>query len=55
MMQFLYDQVPFSGIWLDMNEISNMCDGLCTPPTTPAVINYAKDIPYTPGGGNIEK
>lgn len=54
-MQFLYDQVPFSGIWLDMNEISNMCDGLCSAPTAPAVIDYSKDIPYTPGGGNIEK
>lgn len=32
MMQLLYDQVPFSGIWLDMNEVSNLCDGLCYPP-----------------------
>ena len=55
MMQFLYDQVSFSGIWLDMNEISNMCDGLCNIPTGTAVVDYSKDIPYTPGGGNIEK
>jgi alpha-glucosidase (family GH31 glycosyl hydrolase) len=55
MMQFLYNQVPFSGIWLDMNEVSNMCDGLCSPPTEPAAIDYSKDIPYTPGGGNIEQ
>ncbi len=55
MMQYLYDQVPFSGLGLQMNEPYNMCDGLCTSPTTPAVIDYSKDIPYTPGGGNIER
>lgn len=55
MMSYLYNQVPFSGIWLDMNEISNMCDGLCTPPKTPAVMDYTTDIPYTPGGGTIEE
>jgi alpha-glucosidase (family GH31 glycosyl hydrolase) len=55
MMQYLYNQVPFSGIWLDMNEISNMCDGLCTPPKEEAIIDYTKDIPYTPGGGTIEQ
>ena len=55
MMQYLYNQVPFSGIWLDMNEISNMCDGLCAAPSAPAAIDYSKDIPYIPGGGNIEQ
>lgn len=54
MMEYLYDQVPFSGVWLDMNEISNMCDGPCVPFTKEAVIDYSKDIPYQPGGSNIE-
>jgi len=25
----LYQKVPFSGVWLDMNEFSNFCNGPC--------------------------
>ena len=25
----LYNEMPFSGIWLDMNEIAQFCDGEC--------------------------
>lgn len=55
MMQYLYNQVPFSGVWLDMNEITNMCDGPCETSAAASVIDYTNDIPYTPGGGTIEK
>jgi alpha-glucosidase (family GH31 glycosyl hydrolase) len=27
MLDMLYDKIKFSGIWLDMNEASNFCDG----------------------------
>lgn len=29
MLQLLYEKVRFSGIWLDMNEYANFCDGPC--------------------------
>jgi alpha-glucosidase (family GH31 glycosyl hydrolase) len=54
MLQFLYNQINFSGVWLDMNEITNLCDGPCTPPNvTTVVIDYTNDIPYQPGGKSI--
>ena len=32
---FYYSKVPFGGIWLDMNEASNFCNGEC-----PLGMNY---------------
>lgn len=29
MLDVLYNKVKFSGVWLDMNEYANFCDGTC--------------------------
>ena len=30
MIEHLYNQTTFSGLWIDMNEPTNFCDGECT-------------------------
>ena len=49
MLNTLYQKVKFSGIWLDMNEYSNFCNGPCNTPTNPTIIDFSNDIPYQPG------
>ena len=48
MLELLYQQVNFSGIWLDMNELSNFCNGNCDPS-----IPVFAELPYTPGGVDL--
>ena len=50
----LYEKVQFSGLWLDMNEYANFCNGPCSPPSTNSTFDYATDLPYQPGADNIE-
>lgn len=50
----LYDKVKFTGVWLDMNEYANFCDGACEIPSSPSKFDYSKDLPYQPGGDGIE-
>lgn len=53
MLDKLYSKVKFSGIWLDMNEIANFCDGPCDQPKTKG-FDYTNDLPYIPGADGIE-
>jgi alpha-glucosidase (family GH31 glycosyl hydrolase) len=47
----LKSQVDFKGIWLDMNEVSNFCEGQCNWRSS---CNGPFDlIPYTPTGGDL--
>jgi alpha-glucosidase (family GH31 glycosyl hydrolase) len=54
MLNNLYSKVPFSGVWLDMNELANFCDGPCETSTDAHVFDYSKDLPYQPGDDGIE-
>lgn len=55
MLDRLYSKVKFSGIWLDMNEVANFCDGGCNSSSATKTFDYSQDLPYFPGGMNIEK
>jgi alpha-glucosidase (family GH31 glycosyl hydrolase) len=45
-----HNNFEFDGIWLDMNEASNFCDGECDHPET----TYNKDtMPFIPGGKDL--
>lgn len=55
MLDVLYQKVQFSGVWLDMNELANFCDGACQAPSSPSTFDYSKDLPYQPGSDNIER
>lgn len=54
MLDILYKKVKFSGIWLDMNELANFCDGPCSTPSGASIYDYSKDLPYNPGADGIE-
>jgi lysosomal alpha-glucosidase len=62
MLDLLYNKVKFSGIWLDMNELANFCDGPCDEststdslsPNSNTKFDYTNDLPYTPGSDSIE-
>jgi alpha-glucosidase (family GH31 glycosyl hydrolase) len=49
MLDVLYKKVQFAGVWLDMNELANFCDGACNPPAETTAFDYSKDLPYHPG------
>ena len=53
MLDVLYKKVKFAGIWLDMNEYSNFCDGPCETPSKTG-FDYSNDLPYNPGYDSIE-
>lgn len=53
MLNLLYEKIKFDGVWLDMNELSNFCNGPCKVPEVETVFDYAHDIPYHPGSSKI--
>lgn len=54
MLGILYQKIQFDGVWLDMNELSNFCNGPCEVPQTPSVFDFTNDLPYHPGKDVIE-
>ncbi|GAM26305.1 hypothetical protein SAMD00019534_094800, partial [Acytostelium subglobosum LB1] len=47
-----HQTVPFDGVWIDMNEVSNFCSGNCAPVSQSGdqVGSYPNNPPYLPGG-----
>jgi alpha-glucosidase (family GH31 glycosyl hydrolase) len=52
MLNNLHSKIRFSGIWLDMNEVANFCDGPCSQPKQIG-FDYSHDLPYNPGSDVI--
>ena len=50
----LHDQIGFDGLWEDMNEASNFCDGACYPDQLPNSPSKYK-LPYYPTGRDLEQ
>jgi alpha-glucosidase (family GH31 glycosyl hydrolase) len=48
-----HDQVEFDGVWEDMNEASNFCDGVCYK-NQEAMSPVKNMLPYIPTGRNLE-
>jgi alpha-D-xyloside xylohydrolase len=51
----LWNEIPFDGLWEDMNEASNFCNGFCYDSQAALVNNPVKNhLKYTPTGRDLE-
>jgi alpha-glucosidase (family GH31 glycosyl hydrolase) len=49
----MHKLLPFDGLWLDMNEFSNFCNGVCYQKQAPAK-SIKTNLKYTPTGKDLE-
>jgi hypothetical protein len=49
----MHDDIQFDGLWEDMNEASNFCNGVCYQSQKPATQVKTK-LKYTPTGRDLE-
>jgi len=49
----MHKLLPFDGLWLDMNELSSFCNGVCYQKQAPAR-PIKTNLKYTPTGKDLE-
>ena len=49
------EDLPYGGLWLDMNELASFCNGECNPFTKNPAPTGDNDLPYAPGGSPLSE